>query len=144
MKIEIQEGFDNIVVIIKCPQKTEEVCKIETLLLGCKNKLACTKNGVTYLVDKNDVLFFESMEKNCFLYTVDGVFQISKKLFEIEEMLSEIGFLRTSKSQIINILKIESLCPDFGGRIEAIMENGYKLIISRQYAKQFKERMGFK
>jgi DNA-binding LytR/AlgR family response regulator len=44
----------------------------------------------------------------------------------------------------VNIAKIESLCPDFGGRIETIMENGYKLVASRQYSKLLKKRMGLK
>jgi len=63
------------------------------------------------------------------------------KLYEIEERLSEAGVFRNSKSQIINISKIASLCPDFGGRIEVTILNGEKLIVSRQYAKNSKERL---
>jgi hypothetical protein len=44
----------------------------------------------------------------------------------------------------VNIAKIESLCPDFGGRIETIMENGYKLVASRQYSKLLKKKDGIK
>ena len=66
------------------------------------------------------------------------------KLYELEEILGPIGFFRNAKSQIINIAKIKSLCPDFGGKIEAEMENGEKVIISRQYSKRFKERIGLK
>jgi len=55
-----------------------------------------------------------------------------------------MGFFRSSKSQILNIAKIETLCPDFGGRIEVTMENGYQLIVSRQYAKIFKKKVGLK
>jgi DNA-binding LytR/AlgR family response regulator len=84
------------------------------------------------------------VDKHCFLYTKDDFFETSLKLYEIEEMFTDIGFLRITKSQILNIAKIESLCPDFGGRIETIMENGYKLIASRQYAKLLKKRMGLK
>jgi DNA-binding LytR/AlgR family response regulator len=84
------------------------------------------------------------VDKRCFLYTADDVFETSLKLYEIEEVLADMGFFRNSKSQILNIAKIESLCPELGGRIEAIMENGYQLIVSRQYAKIFKEKVGLK
>jgi len=144
LKVEIQEGFPDVEVIIKCPKNTDEIRRIESILIGYKQRFSCTKNGIVHLIDKNDVIYFESVDRFCFLYTVDNVYETSMKLYEIEESLTEMGFLRSSKSQIINIAKIESLCPDFGGRIEAIMENGYQLIISRQYAKQLKERMGLK
>ena len=144
MKVQIQEGFSDLEIIIKCPKDTEEIRRIETLLHGYKQRISCTKNGIVHLIDKHEVIYFESVDRSCFLYTVDNVYETSMKLYEIEEVLTEKGFLRSSKSQIINIAKIESLCPDFGGRIEAIMENGYQIIVSRQYAKQFKERMGIK
>ena len=59
-------------------------------------------------------------------------------------MLDSFGFIRNSKSQILNIAKIKSICPDFGGRIEAVMENDEILIISRQYSKILKERLSLK
>ena len=144
MKIEILEGFNGIEVIIKCPKNNEEVRRIESLLYGHNKKLTCLKNGVMNLIDKKDILYFESVDKNCFLYTSDDVFETSLKLYEIEEVLTEMGFFRSSKSQILNIAKIETLYPDFGGRIEATMENGYRLIVSRQYAKILKKKVGLK
>jgi DNA-binding LytR/AlgR family response regulator len=144
MKVEIQEGLDNVEVIIKCPKGTNEIRRIETLLLGFDQRLSCTKNGTINFIDKYDILYFESVDKNCFIYTKDNFYETSLKLYEIEGMLTDMGFMRITKSQIVNIAKIESLCPDFGGRIETIMENGYKLIASRQYAKLLKKRMGLK
>ena len=144
MKIEIQEGFDNVEVIIKCPIKNDEIQRIESLLYGYNKKLICTKNGVMNLVDKKDVFYFETVDKNCFLYTKNDVFETSLKLYEIEEVLADMGFFRSSKSQILNIAKVETLCPDFGGRIEVTMENGYRLIVSRQYAKILKIKVGLK
>ena len=144
MKIEIQEGFDIVEVIIKCPENNDEIRRIESLLYGHNKKLTCTKSGVINLIDKKDILYFESVDKNCFLYTSDDVFETSLKLYEIEEVLTDMGFFRSSKSQILNIAKVETLCPDFGGRIEVTMENGYQLIVSRQYAKILKKKVGLK
>jgi DNA-binding LytR/AlgR family response regulator len=144
LKIEIHEGFENLEIVIKCTKADEEIHRIESLLHGLDKKLTCTKNGVMKLIDKRDVFYFESVDKRCFVYTLDDVFETSLKLYEIEEVLADMGFFRNSKSQILNITKIESLCPEFGGRIEAIMENGYQLIVSRQYAKILKEKVGLK
>jgi len=72
------------------------------------------------------------------------VYELPLKLYELEEILASAGFIRSAKSQVLNLYKIDSLCPDFGGRIEVTMQNGERLIVSRQYAKQLKERLGIK
>jgi len=144
LRVEICTGFPDITVLIQCPEITDEIRKLETLFLGSSQKFSCTKNYKTHLLDKRDIFYIESVDKQCFLYTADEMYETNLKLYELEEMLDAAGFFRSAKSQIINIAKIKFLCPDFGGRIEAEMENGEKIIISRQYAKSFRERIGLK
>ena len=144
MRVEICKGFAETAVIIQCSNITDDILRLEALLLGSNQKFSCTKNYKTHLIDKRDVFYIESVDKQCFLYSADDVYETNLKLYELEEMLDAVGFFRCAKSQIINIAKIRSLRPDFGGRIEAEMENGEKIIISRQYAKSFKERVGIR
>jgi DNA-binding LytR/AlgR family response regulator len=144
LKIKINEGFPEMEVIINCPEISDEVCKIEAMLRSYGKKLLAVRDNQTYMIDKQDVLYFESVDKRCFIYTAEDAYETSLKLYEIEESMAEAGFFRSSKSQIINLLKITSLCPDFGGRIEVVMDNGEKLIVSRQYSKLLKERLGLK
>jgi DNA-binding LytR/AlgR family response regulator len=144
LKIEIVEGFDGLEVIIKCNKATEEIRKLESMLNLYAKKLPCTKGGVTCIIDIRDVLYFESVDKQTFLYTESDVYELPLKLYEIEDMLSDAGFIRSAKSQIINTHKISSLCPDFGGRIDITMQGGERLIVSRHYAKSLKERLGIK
>ena len=145
MKVKIQEGFIDTEVLIKCAEITEEIRRMESLLLhGSPQKLPGVKDGVTHLIDKQDIFYFESVDKRSFLYTANDVYEISLKLYEIENILTDIGFFRNSKSQILNIAKIESLRPNFDGRMEVEMKNGEQAIVSRQYAKILKERLGLK
>lgn len=144
MKIEIQEGCADVEVLIKCPQATKEIRRMESLLHGLGQRLFCTRNGVTHLIDRQDALYFESVDKRCYLYTAGDVYETPLKLYEIEELLTDADFFRCAKAQILNLAKIASLRPDFGGRIEVVMENGERLIVSRQYVKPLKERLGLK
>jgi len=144
LRVEVCKGFPDTAVIIQCREITDEIRKLEALYLGSSQTFSCTKNYRTHLIDRREVLYIESVDKQCFLYTANEMYETNLKLYELEEMLDASGFFRCAKSQIINIAKIKSLCPDFGGRIEAEMENGEKIIISRQYAKSFKERLGIK
>jgi len=145
MKVEIQEGFVDTEILIKCAEITEEIRRMESLLLhGFEQKLPGVKDGVTYLIDKKEVFYFESVDRQTFLYTANEVYEISLKLYEIENIMTDIGFIRNSKSQVLNITNIESLRADFGGRMLVTMKNGEEVIVSRQYAKILKERLGLK
>ena len=144
MTIEIIEGSPSTHITIHCPEITPEIRKLEALLYSHEKKLSCTKDGTTFLIHANDVLYFESVDKQTFLYTEADIYELPQKLYMLEEMLADSGFIRSAKSQILNTYKIASLCPDFGGRIEAVMAGGEKLIVSRQYAKQLKERLGLR
>ena len=144
MRVEVCKGFSETAVIIQCEEITDEIRKLEALCLGSSQTFSCTKNYKTHRIDRRELLYIESVDKQCFLYTENEMYETNLKLYELENLLGAAGFFRCAKSQIINIAKIKSLCPDFGGRIEAEMENGEKIIISRQYAKLFKERLGIK
>ena len=142
MDVRIQEGCDDTEIVIKCPEATDEIKRIASLLQDSGQKLSGIKDGQTHLIEKSDVFYCESVDKRYYIYTADEVYQTYLKLYELEEHLPGSIFFRSSKSQITNLKKIASLCPDFGGRIEAVMENGERIVVSRQYSKLLKERLG--
>ena len=144
MNVNIIEGHDCLDVTVKCPKVTDEIRKLESVLHSFGSKLSCTKDGTTHLIDAADALYFESVDKQTFLYTKQDVYELPLKLYELEEALADAGFIRSAKSQVLNLYKIDSLCPDFGGRIEVTMQGSERLIVSRQYAKLLKERLGIK
>jgi len=144
MKITINEGCGEIEVMINCPEVTEQIRKIAAALNSLDERISGVTNGHTHMVERRDVFYFESVDKRCFFYTAGDCYETPLKLYEIEEHMAGRSFFRSSKSQIVNLTRIKSLCPDFNGRIEVVMENGEKLIVSRQYARLLKERLGIR
>lgn len=61
--------------------------------------------------------------------------EVNQRLYELEHILSEKDFIRISKSQIVNINKIQSLRPELNRTIVATMCNKEQLSISRKYVK---------
>lgn len=49
---------------------------------------------------------------------------------------------RCSKSMILNAGKIDYVLPSLSGRFEAVLDNGEKVIISRQYVSTLKRLLG--
>ena len=100
------------------------------------------KDSKIVLVEPSEVLYFESVDDKVFAYTKDSVYETKAKLYQLEEELPASDFFRANKAVIVNLDKIDSLAPAFGGRFEATLENGYKVVVSRNYLNELKERLG--
>ena len=130
-------------IIVKCEFLDEGITKLLNQLKNGNSKINFYKNNQIHLVEKNEVLYFESVDDKVFAYTLKEVFETKLKLYELEEILPERIFFRANKAVIVNIDKIESLSPAFSGRFEAVLKNGYKVIISRNYVPKLKELLEF-
>ena len=64
---------------------------------------------------------------------------VSKKLYELEKDFENLGFVRISKSEIVNYKKIRSLDVSLTGTIKVIMKNGYETYTSRRNVTKLKE-----
>lgn len=86
--------------------------------------------------------YFESVDHKVFAYCQNQVYEIHKKLYELEADYAGQDFLRISKSTIVHLPKILHLKPLFNGRFEAALKNREKVIISRQYVATLKKKLG--
>ena len=57
---------------------------------------------------------------------------------KLVRLYSEEGFFRCSKAMVLNVYRIEKLQSLSGNRIDATMDNGEHVIISRRYAKELR------
>ncbi len=66
------------------------------------------------------------------------------KLYELEEQLAALDFIRANKSCVINFNQIISIKPDIDGKLLLTMSNSENLFVSRQYAPNIKKKLGVK
>lgn len=134
MDIQIIEHIkEKLQVIIKCRQIDDEIMRLKYHIEMFDKKLQAKKDNEWCFVNMLDVLYFESVDNRTFLYTKDEVMEVKQRLYELEIILSDKDFIRISKSQIININKVQSLRPEINRTISATMCNGEQLFISRKY-----------
>lgn len=144
MKIKIEHGdYEEHEIVLRCKDVDSEIMRIIAFLNLQTQKLCGWKNReeITMLEFK-DVYYAEAMEDKTFLYTVDDVYQTALNLGEIEGRYESLGFLRISKSLVVNLYAIHSLKSAMAGRIEIMLKNKEKLIVSRHYAPLLRERIG--
>ncbi len=144
MKITIQDiaPGEEEEIIVRCRDLDEALLRLIHEIKTRRGKFTVTDNDKIRQVDAGDVYYFEAVDNKVFLCLEQEVFEIKHKLYEIEEEYANTDFFRASKSVIINLAKVKQFAPDFGGRFEAQMKNGERLIISRQYVPGLKKRLG--
>lgn len=137
-------------IIVKCAALDGKVMELINELKCQKDrertrlvhKLNVYLNGNIHLMEPSEVYYFEYVDQKVFVYGKTQVYEIKSKLYELEEQLPKTEFIRVSKSCILNLNKIHSLSPGLGGRFEARLKNGEKVVISRQYVTVLKEVLG--
>ncbi|MFU0827679.1 MAG: HTH LytTR-type domain-containing protein [Lachnoclostridium sp.] len=144
MKIIIEDinPDEEEVVIIRCRNLSDTALKLISELKTEKKKLIGMKDGTITMIDLNNIYYFESVDNKVFIYCKQDVYESKLKLYEIEEQYNNTSFFRASKSVILNMAKIKSVSPVFSGRFEALLLNGEKVVISRQYVPELKKRLG--
>ncbi len=112
---------------------------IEAYALSKGETLTGWEGERMYAFPLSHVYYFEAVDERCFAYTKQRVFEVRARLYALEEAYSGKFFVRASKSALINLMLLESISPALNGRFTALMKNGEKIIISRQYAAEFKK-----
>lgn len=144
MKITIQtpEPGQEEEIILRCNRLDDRLMSLIYQLKSDSQKLTAYREQEITVLRPKDVFYFESVDNKVFAYCEKEVYEIRRKLYELEADMAGMDFLRVSKSTIVNVAKIAHLSPAFNGRLEARLKNGEKIIISRQYVPDLKKNLG--
>lgn len=134
---QIADGDEE--VVIRYRKMTAQVEQLADLVTQEEAKLlGLTEKGQSY-VRADDILYIESVDSKTFACTDKGIYQIAASLGELAERYRKCGFFRCAKAMVVNIYKIQSFKSQAYGRIEATLDNGEKIIISRKYANKLRQ-----
>ncbi len=81
------------------------------------------------------------MDDRVFVYTAGAVYQAACSLTALELRWESVGLFRCGKSTVLNPNAVQSLRSRPAGRIEAVLQTGEKIIISRRYAPVLREKL---
>ena len=95
--ISVDEAVTDLTISITCRQLTPEIERILATLRMMNHQLTAKKNNEIYLLDLAQILYIESVDRKCFLYTDREVYESNFRLYELEQQLEEYGFFRVSK-----------------------------------------------
>lgn len=115
-------------------QETDTIIKF----LDLYNKTLLGRNEEeTRLIQASDIYYCEIVDRKCFSYLKDSIWQLDVSLQILLNQFSSIGFVRTSKSMVVNIYKIDRLKSDLNMKVNIVLDNGEIVVLNRTYRNQF-------
>lgn len=140
MRVRIRQIDDKLAeqVIIECVEMSPKIESIQSYVTSLGTTLSGIYENRLYGFSLLDVHYFEAVEERVFAYTSTKIYELKTRLYELEHAYMSKGFVRCSKSLLVNLMFIDSLSPALNGRFIAHMHSKEKLIISRQYVPELK------
>lgn len=142
--IEVDETLTEECVVIKCKQLDEQVVKLQNALSVQINNdvdLLLYKEGKEYYIPAEQIVFFETENKQVFAHTKTDMYETEYKLYELEELLSK-DFMRVSKSTIVNLKHIFSITKNIASSSVVEFRDSHKRVyVSRNYYKALIEQL---
>ena len=144
MKITVEHiDSEENEVILRCRELDDAMLRLLALVRAGMQKLLVWNERKDLLpLNVSDVVYCETVEEKTFVSTESGMYQTALTLSELEERWAATGLLRCGKSCVVNLYAIRRLRSCGGGRIEATLSTGEKIVISRHYAPALRERLG--
>lgn len=143
VKIEIDSNISEDEIIIKCKEFNNEMKKIEQSIMQVSKKanIIFYKDNKEYYLHLNEILFFETSCNGIDAHTLNEVYKIKNKLYELEEILPQ-NFVRISKSTILNVNHIYSIDKNLvSSSIVQFNKTHKQVYVSRNYYKILKQRL---
>lgn len=128
-------------VTIAYREMTESVKRVSDFVRYVDQTILCRKDNEEYAIPVSHIYYVESVDKKAFVYCETEVFQSNYKLYELEKMLPSTGFVRVSKSTILNIEKLKGVKTLVNSKLEAMLSNGERVCVTRKYLKDIKEAL---
>lgn len=128
-------------VTIAYREMTTSVQRVSEYVRNVERTIFCKKDNEEYSIFINDIFYFESVDKKIFVYCEKEVYRSNYKLYELEEMLSQVGFVRVSKSVLLNVEKLTAIKTLVNSKLEAKLSNGESVCVTRKYLKDIKNEL---
>ncbi|MDE7334126.1 MAG: LytTR family transcriptional regulator DNA-binding domain-containing protein [Lachnospiraceae bacterium] len=141
IKTEQDSSCKEIEVTIRYSQRNDQIDRMIAFLQSFTMQIKCDTDHTEKMIAVADIYYIESVDKKTFVYLEKAVYHTDFRLYQLKDRLREYGFVQVSKSCILNINALESIRPLFNSRMEAVLKNGEKVYINRNYLSGVKKAL---
>ena len=138
----ITRQVDNkpLTVTIEYPEYTESVKGLIRKIESLDVSFSVTAEDRQMRIARSDVYYLEIVDRKAFLYTEKDVFRLDASMQEILNLTVDSDLVRISRTCIMNTSHLTGIRQLKNSHLEATLDNGEKLIVSRKYLRDIKRR----
>lgn len=143
IEIKMDDNYKEPKIIIMTDKMTDEVNDIVKKLSDEQPQLiAGFKDDSVQVLDPSSIYRVYAQSGKVFAETNKGNYLLRLRLYEAEERLEKLSFVRISNSDIINLKKVKSFDLSFAGTICITLSNGTVTYVSRRTVSKIKKLLG--
>ncbi len=143
IEIKIDENCREPKIIIMTDKMTDAVNDIvKKLSVEQPQLIAGFKDDSVQVLDPSSIYRVYAQSGKVFAETSKGNYLLRLRLYEAEERLEKLSFVRISNSDIINLKKVKSFDLSFAGTICITLSNGTVTYVSRRTVSKIKKLLG--
>ncbi|PHS35819.1 MAG: LytTR family transcriptional regulator [Alkaliphilus sp.] len=131
--------------IQKTISRIREHKKENKTLKEIRGKICISCNDKIKLINTDDLCFIEYRDNQTIIFTHKEEYKTKTTLKDLETQLAAVNFIRVHRAFIVNIDYIDEIIPWFNYTYKLKIKGmGNKIPVSRNYMKEFKERVNMK
>lgn len=130
-------------IIIVADKMTDEIAElIKRVSAQPPPVLAGFKENEAAVLHPDSIIRVYAASQKVYAVTDAGEYTVRLRIYEIEERLYPLGFVRISSSEIINLRKVKGFDLGLSGTICVNLHNGTTAYVSRRYVAKIKQVLG--
>lgn len=130
-----------IKVLVTYTDMNGQVKKLQELISSVDKTIRCKGEDNDIWINASDIYYIESVDKHTFIYCKKEVYAAEQRLYQLAEELLKEGFVRVSKSCIININMLQSIRTIMNSRMEATLINGERITVTRKFISEIRRKL---
>ena len=141
VELKISKEVKEPYAVIYSDSLTDEITSAVMYLENTGKIITGEDNGRIAILQPSEIYMVRVENERTVIYGENKKFLSPKRLYQLEQQLGN-GFMKISKSTVINLSHIKCVEPSFKGMMSLVMKNGLKDWISRKYLPDFKKYLG--
>lgn len=140
MRVEQRQVKDQpLTVIVEYPEYDKSVDNLINKIKNMSISFTGKSDGKTVSIDISDIYYIENVERKIFLYSKKDIYRYDGSMADIDSSISENDLVRISRTCFMNVSHLKEIMQIKNSHLEAVLDNGEKLIVSRKYLKDIKK-----
>ena len=140
MRVEQRQVKDQpLTVIVEYPEYDRTVERLVSRIKDLNISFTGKADGKTFSIDIPDIYYIENVERKIFLYSKKDIYRFDGTMSDIDSASADTVLVRISRTCFMNVSHLKEIMQMKNSHLEAVLDNGEKLIVSRKYLKDIKK-----